>query len=232
MGIDARILLRHTGTPFTPAELRKMSHSLGSTVGADKLLIPDSSWDGDDYKTGIENLLPISKVEGDWEQDGDPIHRKWGETFYEVHLWSRYYGPGYERGDWPAIRSIIEFFHHNYAGLAVWYGGDSSGVCAELADADLLAEMNAHYYSNGHRPYHGAFGSFRGTPPHVCPRCQEPCADHGGGGGDVFFSCHGCGDNFIVMANGVVHKLPRHGKANDFFHAHQLIIKGEPLTND
>lgn len=204
MGIDARILLRSQVQLFDE-DLRKMSYMLGSTVGPEKLHFPDYAWEGDKMVKRA-NQVAIRPCDGNiWEQDGAPIHPAEGEFFYEVLLQSRYYGPGYERGDWSGIRSIIEFFKYNYPNsIDVWYGGDSSGVCAERMDREALEVINRHFYLQGQRPYLGAFGGFRGESSMICPRCHGPCSDHGGSSEVTFFICHGCGDRFTRPVGGIV----------------------------
>lgn len=60
-----------------------------------------------------------------------------------VQTMARYYGPGYERGDWPAIYGAIRVLQATFPDAKVFYGGDSTDDGIE-ADSEYLAEIWAH----------------------------------------------------------------------------------------
>lgn len=146
-------------------------------------------------------------------QDGPTIILGPDEQVVEAHLMSRYYGIGYERGDWPTIRAVAEFLELHIPGCAIWYGGDSSGVCAEPFGPAAREALNRHYLSVGHTPYRSHFGSFRGTPAPHCSFCVADMQNSGGGGSEDFWFCEGCGQK-TVTEDGVRHDLKPHA---DFF---------------
>ncbi|HEU5026635.1 MAG TPA: hypothetical protein VFV01_17090 [Spirillospora sp.] len=57
---------------------------------------------------------------------------------------SRYYGPGYERGDWPSIYGAIRLLRAALPECRVFYGGDSSEDGQECTD-EFLSEMWDHF---------------------------------------------------------------------------------------
>lgn len=183
MGIDACILIRNKA-PFTPERLLHESYLLASTLGHEKFFINEQ-----------QHALKAMKT---WEQDGPTIRPQPGEQLIKVNLWSRYYGPGYERGDWPAIRGVICWFWANHPSCETWYGGDSSGVRAARVGPEELTVLDQHYYTHGHRPYVGGFQGLSHERAPVCPRCGEPANHHGGGGGQELWGCSGCGLQLVT----------------------------------
>ena len=45
-------------------------------------------------------------------------------TVINLDMYDSYYGPGYERGYWPTIASVLEFLRHRFLNSQVWYGPD------------------------------------------------------------------------------------------------------------
>lgn len=62
----------------------------------------------------------------------------------EVATMARYYGPGYERGDWPTIYGAIRVLQAAFPEATVYYGGDSSDDGVECTD-EYLAEIWSHF---------------------------------------------------------------------------------------
>lgn len=63
----------------------------------------------------------------------------------EFDSWGRYYGPGYERGDWPTIYGHIVALRAALPGCTVHYGADSDmDDPPAVTDADL-AKIWAHF---------------------------------------------------------------------------------------
>lgn len=61
-----------------------------------------------------------------------------------LYTLSRYYGPGYERGDWPSIYGAIRLMQALFPEAKVYYGGDSSDDGCECTD-EYLAEVWEHF---------------------------------------------------------------------------------------
>lgn len=62
----------------------------------------------------------------------------------EVSTFARYYGPGYERGDWPTIYGAIRTLQAAFPNSRVFYGGDGDDCGVECTD-EHLAEIWAHF---------------------------------------------------------------------------------------
>lgn len=67
----------------------------------------------------------------------------------------RYYGPGYERGDWPALRAKILWLRARF-GEEVMYTSDAAydpdSPLFPTTDEEI-AEIDAHFNEHGHTPY-------------------------------------------------------------------------------
>lgn len=124
-----------------------------------------------------------------WTQDGDPIFAGPDEWFLEVHVWTRYYGVGYERGDLLTLCAIAEWCEVNIQSCVVWYGGDSSGVCAEPWPDEKRRELRRHLYSEQGRAYFNYSSRSGDQPKHPAP-CSL-CIDDG------HFEQYGSGSNYI-----------------------------------
>jgi len=189
MGIDAEMFVRVKGK-VTEAQLIAAEHTLFERIGSHAL----EMW--------TEHLL---KEVDKWEQDGPEINPRKGETFVKVNLWTRYYGPGYERGNFRLIHDVAEVLETIFRDGVVWYGGDSSGVCAEKFDAPARAALRDHWLKFGHEPYS------RGKNPFMakgetddgpdCRRCKVPTHRYGWGGNYAAFFCE-CGER-VEVRNGV-----------------------------
>lgn len=110
-----------------------------------------------------------------------------------VNLCGRFYGVGYERGDWPTFAAITHWLRLRLPGATVFYGGDGDERLEEMS-LEFETVVWAHFAQHGHRPYTGAF-SMPGDPtPPICGFCRV--AMHGGSWGPgpiVGFSCPSCG---------------------------------------
>ena len=87
----------------------------------------------------------------------DAIERSDGvRPTHQVHNGWRYYGPGYERGPWPDIASMILYLLAAENVDVVWYDGDSGWGSVRI-DRERLDAINEHWIKNGTRPYYEAF---------------------------------------------------------------------------
>lgn len=210
MGVDAQMLVR-TYQSFTPAEVRALAVDLCEAFGPERFWI-FKDWDNEDGTTGRHALHLTAK----YEQDGDDITPDSGETFIEVEPATRYYGAGYERGDLPFLIAVAQWLESRIPDARIFYGGDSSGACAEVWDAEARAVAFAHFCKVGHKPYCGGWDMFAARG-HVlrCGFCAVDMIATGGGPDRSFYYCPGCDDKAILTpSTGAVLQVPR-GK--DFF---------------
>ncbi len=196
MGVDAQMFVR-TRAQFTQRAVRALSVDLVEAFGSEMfLLLPDWAIDGEweretevEPEAGVPGRHALRMVRR-YTQDGDDIAPDAGETFLEVSLMGRYYGLGYERGQLHDYIAVAEWLEYRIPEAAVWYGGDSSGICAEPFNKAYRGALMAHFARHGHKPYRGAFGD-RGNGP-VCGFCGPRMSSSGGGQGQTFFYCAGC----------------------------------------
>lgn len=218
MGVDAEMLVRGVKeTTVTDEWLKEMSWRLCQSVGAKHFKVGEywrgftdwtynaimrsGRWAGDD-----ENIKPGSK----YIQDGKDIDAEPGECMLELGLLGRYYGIGYERGDILAYCAIAEWLEYNIPGCTVYYGGDSSGVCAEQFDEKARIRLRQHLLGTDGRAYFNYSrmprmpGEAKVQPPacSACPGGKYAGSQFGWGGPYAAFSCPGCGDKTCTRDNG------------------------------
>lgn len=199
MGIDARILLRVHGPVPSKEQLKLWSWNICASIGAEKFffdkeegrpaitLSNDSEWD---------EVGQAGKV---YSQDGPDIRAVEGETLLVVHVWSRWYDIGYERGDLLGLCAVAEWCEVNIPNCTVWYGGDSSGVLARPWPDSERRRLRQHLYSEEGRDYFCAAASpeeHKGPAP--CSLCvpDRGMSQTGFGGKFEAWYCKGCGETF------------------------------------
>lgn len=182
MGIDARMFVK-VRPPKTAAEVRALAVELAAAFGPDRFCIARQVGGG---QHAVEII-------GHYAQDGPDVLPEPGEQFLECHLCTRYYGPGYERGDLAFIMGVAGWFLHRLPGCEVWYGGDSSGVLAVRLDAAGMTALWTHFA--GHRHQARGWEPDFATERQRCEFCDEGMRCCGGGahGQYVMFRCRGCG---------------------------------------
>lgn len=223
MGVDAEMFVRLRGiNRLTQEQVNRLSYEIG-TAFSDDFFLTMNPQQGvfKETRRALEIMKPVAAEELDdrglspefankvvWTQDGDEIVAADDEQFIKVNLYGRFYGKGYERGDWPRLRACIFWLQTKIAGAEVWYGGDSSGCCAERADAGFLHDLDLHWVMHARRPYVRHDSGFKlGMPkdsivPPVCNLCDVPMAECGGSRDFSFFWCDGCGLKASKHANG------------------------------
>ena len=103
---------------------------------------------------------------------------------------------------------MAEWFEENVPGCEVWYGGDSSGVCAYPFTEEVRTELKRHLYSSQGKAYYANFGNFgvdigpTPKPCSLCPGGKYMGNRHGYGKDFAAFSCTGCGKNTSTRDNG------------------------------
>lgn len=90
----------------------------------------------------IERCGEADEFFGAWLTRGDLAY--YGSPRVELGTMGRYYGPGYERGDWPTIHNQILSLRAALPMCTIHYGGDGEDDCPEATDA-YLAEIWQHY---------------------------------------------------------------------------------------
>lgn len=193
MGVDAVIRCQLT-RPVTDKEIKQWSYRLGDAAGSDFFWL--------DRAKGRMAL----NLREDYEAYPE---KKIINTVLEVSTMSRYYGPGYERGDWPRIAATLIWMTHNLPGVT-YYGGDN---CDDLLEATpgFIQEMFDYWSTSGHIPYR-----FTGPVPNysfsikenhpypwpVCGLCDEQMSQCGFGTNYANFVCLGCGYTRKTRDNG------------------------------
>lgn len=114
-------------------------------------------------------------------------------TILCVHISTRYYGPGYERGDLVSISATARWLRDAFKPTMceVYYGGDS-GDNVTLFDDAAEAALWDHLRGDRSRAYFD-WGSRHGGQRHVCDFCNVPTMDRGGSDTDGILSCGSCG---------------------------------------
>jgi hypothetical protein len=72
------------------------------------------------------------------------------DATHSVNQLERYYAEKHERGDWPAIASVLMILHATEGIEKVRYGGDD--FTSEMTPK-RVTELCLYYMENGHRPY-------------------------------------------------------------------------------
>lgn len=209
MGIDAQMLVK-TRTSPTPEAVRKLSVDLCEAFGADRFWVWED-FKNDDGSIGRHALEIVKK----FSQDGPDIRAKKGETLIDVSLGTRYYGPDYERGDIGLIINVASWLEARIPDARIFYGGDSSGVCAEPFGPTERAVVWAYFCRVGHAPYQRGFSMFAEPGTVVrCGFCATDMLSTGGGRDRSFYLCRGCDKKIVQFRDGRTVIVPR-GK--DFF---------------
>ena len=223
MGVDAEMFVRLRGRHrLTEDQVKRISYEIGTAFDSNFFFTMNPK-QGVFHETrrALEIMKPIQASEVEdyglsaafsgkvvWTQDGDEIVAGDDEQFIKVSLGGRYYGPDYERGDWPHLRACIFWLSTRLPDCEVWYGGDSGGCCAEHADSAFMAKMDRHWVDHARRPYVRYESPFKsGLPtdrlsPPVCNLCEVPMAECGGSRNYSFYWCDGCGLKASKHING------------------------------
>ena len=95
-----------------------------------------------------------------WSDSGEPtlLRRSDPEDMYdppriELSTGQRFWGPGYERGNWPLISAGILCLRVALPNCTVFYGGDTTDYGIEATD-ELLSEFWLHFLGPEGDAYH------------------------------------------------------------------------------
>lgn len=202
MGIDAEIFVKTTHIP-TQEELEEWRCKLGDAFDPENFLIG----------THQPALEVVSAVYQDSFEEPE-LKPKEGEVFIKVNIWSRYYGIGYERGDYPFIYTLIRWLEANIPEAVVYYGGDSSGCLFEHFHREKREHLMDHFLRSGHAPYRdyfdpsggqGKLGNLKHVARPVCPRggCgPKSLRQYGFGAQYIGLNCVACGLDVWTEDNG------------------------------
>jgi len=194
MGLDTVIKVE-LDNPLSDLEILQLSSKMCATIGQGYFFLDKEG----KYNNGIPQHVLTRTEDKDWLQ---------------VNTYLRYYGKDYTRGNWIVIRAIGEFLNYHLPSATVWYGDDCSDDL-EIFDAEFIKEMNEYFLQNGYFPYRNC--DFHTTSQIVCTFCgNRPMNECGGGSGNTFWRCDGCGGKVIELSNMEVIYLK---EEQDFFTA-------------
>lgn len=219
MGVDAMIFFAvPKASALSKEQLRDLSYQMGRTVGSHNFFIYGGAFNGPDEPEDYDQYF-IRELS--WDPDPEDGYVAYGiagkdsgtiaehcrqdtHVVYQVGLFGRYYGPGYERGNWPDLSMLLKWLKIGIPNVEfIFYGGDSDENY-ELVSDRFISDMDAYYLSENGRNYYGnsdfkkrLFDINKSNTPD-CPRCQHEMTDFGGGGGHGFWNCQGCGDKYVI----------------------------------
>lgn len=120
MGVDVEMYVR-VKPPLSEPRVTALAGEICEAFGAKHFVA--------DGPGPLEVVEPGDSVYGSLsETAGVRIEREPDEQIICVHLISRYYGEGYERGDLLLIVSVIEWLEQRIPSAEVWYGGDCESL--------------------------------------------------------------------------------------------------------
>lgn len=198
MGVDAEMLVINKEEPLTEEKVQDLSWELCEAFGSDRFWI----WKAAHGQTAQRALNIVNEL----HSGGPTLYPALGEQFIYVALGTRYYGPGYERGDLPFIVSVADWLERNIPYCSIWYGGDSSGIEVEPFDKPARDVMFAHFSQYGHRPYSGDPRTEQNGEDDlvtVCEFCTVKVRRYGFGGKYGGFRCPGCGETRATHDGGL-----------------------------
>ena len=237
MGIDAEMFVK-LGRKITSEEVLEAARSLAEAIGPDHFFLAKPGLYGTNHPG--HHALSLEKEIHQDSSEEPTIKPKRGESFIRVHLWTRYYSPGYERGNWPIIASVAEWLQRRFPDGEVWYGGDSSGVEFQQMTPSYLNEVWTHFASYGHSPYQQSFDNGmldrdgqKRPPP--CELCKTHLIRNGWGPSYGAYFCGSCGLSLVTRDNGKTFTdrkaLAQKGKA-ELYKIVQAIASGETVSQD
>lgn len=111
-----------------------------------------------------------------------------------VFCMDRWYGKGYERGNWPSIYGKIQWLLLNFPGCDIFYQPDSSDDERRQPFTEQQAqELWKHWAEFGGEPYRRGFGRDNIDSPKCC---GGHIYVNGSGGGERMGYCPCCGSSW------------------------------------
>ena len=202
MGVDAIMFFQIKEKP-TKTQLKHWSYALGQRFGKDRFWI---------FRKENRHILSLIDPSGDCYQERDEVVSYYGVPYTEymvnVNLASRYYGPGYERGDFPTIYLVWKWIKFNIPGVVVYYGGDSDSEFEEATEISMNG-MLEYFLKEGNDPYRRGWQVLvqddLPTPP--CDFCEMPMIRHSWGEGTGKWDCPGCGFEMYTTDYGTTYHV-------------------------
>lgn len=203
MGIDAEMYVS-TSKKYSEEELKELRWKLGQTFQPNNFSIYL------DYQNEIwsHSLVSVNEI----HQDGPEIYPNENEHFIQVNLSTRYYGRGYERGDFVLIYSVARWLETNIVDAKVFYGGDSSGVLHKSFSHKEREELMSYFLTNNRDYFSSRRSVFDSKKKHPnCPNsgCNYALVQNGGGNTFILYTCHCCGREVWTHDNGKIWKSSR-----------------------
>ena len=177
MGVDAEMLVA-VPQVISERELKRLGYEMCCAFGAHQFWISR-----DPEKPRYPLTFDLSWLDG----VGDET---W--TRFRVSLGGRFYGPGYERGNWPLYMNLRRWFLTKLPGCKVFYGGDTSEWIPEFTH-EMEAEFWQHFANVQHHPYNKHPHDGDGLDNRRCEFCDELMERNGWGPCYAAFHCDGCG---------------------------------------
>lgn len=120
-------------------------------MGIDVLLYAETTPTAQELEAA-RALFRRSHLADDYESDGKVHWRclefedetEWTHPRVIANVGSRYWGPGYERGNWPGIYGAIRLLRAAFPSARVFYGGDTVDVAPEFTE-ETATEFWAHF---------------------------------------------------------------------------------------
>ena len=184
MGVDSLMYVK-VRRKLTETELRRASWQLCAVFGADRFFVTRPGGNGVGDGGGGQHAL--ERV--DWDDDFRELNPEPGGTLVECHVATRYYGPGYERGDLSLLVGVAMFLEATWPGSEVWYGGDS-GAGLKLFDHAARLALVQHAASERGADYR--MHDPAGVPSQMCGFCRAPMTQGMWGGSYQGYFCLGC----------------------------------------
>jgi hypothetical protein len=186
MRVDARITIKFDPLPDRK-RVKELQYHLMHRFEREIFWTWDTDYTSKEKKKFmIDFVRPVEDGQYYFDSDQDMT------GYWELRLWPRYYGEGYERGPGLQFAGILFYLASQPDIKEVWYGGDSSGTRGELYDKDKAVELMAYYCEHGRLPYQRVFDRDNKRQPD-CPYCEVPMMQNGFGGRYAAFYCAGCG---------------------------------------
>ncbi len=139
MGLDVKIAV--IGTDHFPPDLSTVD-DYSETTG-DQFRWFDIALALGNFYSGRADLYP-SPIDGG----------------FAIHGVMRYYGPGYERGQWPTIAGVLTAVQHMYPECEIRYGSDADDIDGMKAvTPDFMAQMWRYWLSDAGHEYRRPRGS-------------------------------------------------------------------------
>ncbi len=181
MGVDA-IIYAVSEIPLSDREVLTLSVDLAEAVGPGFFSLDPQGRYGDEPRHALSRVRRSSYLE-ELQPPPEP-----GAEILEVNTLSRFYGEGYERGNFTDISAVCDWL--TYRGLTVYYGSDSGGgISLWSARREKLWK---HWAVNGGRPYREGFGQSSKEHQRICTFCDRPLTQNGWGAGFAHYTCRSC----------------------------------------